>query len=92
VPAPELRLPTQRRATGTAPPQPGGAPDRPAPRPALVPDELADPRGGQLDPERSLAEQFNLLRVVDNQRYPAFIHWRGRRFVLQVQPELLRSP
>ncbi len=27
----------------------------------------------QLDPHCSLAEQFNLLRVVDNQRYPAFV-------------------
>ena len=50
------------------------------------------PADSQLDPESSLAEQFNLLRVVDNQRYPAFVHWRGRRFVLQVQPEPLRSP
>jgi methionyl-tRNA formyltransferase len=30
------------------------------------------PADSQLDPERSLAEQFILLRVVDNQRYPAF--------------------
>ena len=50
------------------------------------------PADSELDPERSLAEQFNLLRVVDNQRYPAFVHWRGRRFVQQVQPEPLRSP
>ena len=50
------------------------------------------PADSQLDPERSLAEQFNLLRVVNNQRYPAFFHWRGRRYVLQVQPEPLRSP
>lgn len=49
------------------------------------------PADSQLDPERSLAEQFNLLRVVDNQRYPAFFHWGGRRYVLQVQPEPLRS-
>jgi methionyl-tRNA formyltransferase len=44
------------------------------------------PADSQLDPEHSLAEQFNMLRVVDNQRYPAFFHWRGRRYVLQVQP------
>jgi len=50
------------------------------------------PADSQLDPERSLAEQFNLLRVVDNQRYPAFFHWLGRRYVLQVQQEPLRSP
>ena len=46
----------------------------------------------QLDPERSLAEQFNLLRVVDNQRYPVIVQWRGRRFVLKVHPQPLRSP
>ena len=50
------------------------------------------PADSQLDPERSLAEQFNLLRVVDNQRYPAFFDWHGRRYGLQVQPEPLRSP
>jgi methionyl-tRNA formyltransferase len=42
----------------------------------------------QLDLDRSLAEQFNLLRVVDNQRYPAFFDWRGRRYVLHVQMKL----
>jgi len=50
------------------------------------------PADSQLDPERSLAEQFNLLRVVDNQHYPAFFNWRGRRLRLQVQSEPLRSP
>ena len=42
------------------------------------------PADSQLDPERALAEQFNLLRVVDNHRYPAFFHWRGRSYVLEV--------
>ena len=30
------------------------------------------PADSQLDPELSLTEQFELLRVVDNNRYPAF--------------------
>jgi methionyl-tRNA formyltransferase len=38
----------------------------------------------RLDPERTLAEQFNLLRVVDNEQYPAFFEWRGRRFTLKI--------
>ncbi|SFC96285.1 UDP-4-amino-4,6-dideoxy-N-acetyl-beta-L-altrosamine N-acetyltransferase [Thiohalospira halophila DSM 15071] len=42
------------------------------------------PEDSRLDPERSLAEQFNLLRVVDNERYPAFFEWRGRRFQLHI--------
>lgn len=45
---------------------------------------LAD---SQLDPERSLAEQFDLLRVVDNVRYPAFFHWGGRRYSVQVRSD-----
>ena len=44
------------------------------------------PADSELDPQRSLAEQFELLRVVDNARYPAFFHWRGRRYELQVRP------
>ncbi len=50
------------------------------------------PADSQLDPQRSLAEQFNLLRVVDNQRYPAFVELRGRRYELQIQPPSLKSP
>lgn len=42
------------------------------------------PADSQLDLQRPLAEQFNLLRVVDNQRYPAFVELRGRRYALQI--------
>ena len=42
------------------------------------------PADSQLDPERSLAEQFNLLRVVDNQEYPAFFSMAGRTFLMSV--------
>ena len=45
------------------------------------------PIDSQLDPELSLAEQFNVLRVVDNQRYPAFFHWRGRRYILNIHSD-----
>lgn len=45
------------------------------------------PVDSQLDPELSLAEQFNVLRVVDNQSYPAFFHWRGRRYILNLQAD-----
>ena len=38
----------------------------------------------RLDPDKTLAEQFNLLRVVDNERYPAYFEWRGRRYTLVV--------
>ena len=45
------------------------------------------PADSGLDPERSLAEQFNLLRVVDNQRYPASFQWSGRLYILNLQSD-----
>lgn len=39
----------------------------------------------RIDPHKSLAEQFNLLRVVDNSRYPAFVDWLGRRFIIKIE-------
>ena len=42
------------------------------------------PVDSQLDPERSLAEQFNLLRVVDNQELSGLFEWGGKRYSVQV--------
>lgn len=44
------------------------------------------PSDSVLDPEKSIAEQFNLLRVVDNERYPAHFEWRGRCYNLKIEP------
>ena len=38
----------------------------------------------RLDPEDTIAKQFNLLRVVDNERYPAFFDFLGRRYELRI--------
>jgi len=43
------------------------------------------PADSALDPERSLAEQFDLLRVCDNEAYPAFFDWRGHRYHLRIE-------
>lgn len=43
------------------------------------------PKHSEIDPEKSLAEQFDLLRVVDNQRYPAFFKFRGHEYVLKIE-------
>ena len=43
------------------------------------------PEDSRLDPQRSLPDQFELLRVVDNERYLAFFDWRGQRFILRTQ-------
>jgi UDP-2,4-diacetamido-2,4,6-trideoxy-beta-L-altropyranose hydrolase len=37
-----------------------------------------------LDPSKSLEAQFNLLRVVDNQKYPAFFYLHGHRYLLRI--------
>ena len=39
----------------------------------------------RLDPGQSIEQQFDLLRVVDNDRYPAFFDLRGHRYVLRIE-------
>lgn len=43
------------------------------------------PEDSELDPTKSLGEQFDLLRIVDNQRYPAFFRYRGHTYVLRIE-------
>ncbi|MEM5581298.1 formyltransferase family protein [Roseibium sp. AS2] len=42
------------------------------------------PADSELDPHKSIAEQFQLLRVVDNERYPAFFTINGHRYTLKI--------
>jgi methionyl-tRNA formyltransferase len=35
--------------------------------------------------QKTIAEQFDLLRVVDNLRYPAFFDHRGKRYRLTIK-------
>jgi methionyl-tRNA formyltransferase len=44
------------------------------------------PKDSELDVNMSLAEQFDLLRVVDNDRYPAFFNHAGKRYKLTIEP------
>lgn len=43
------------------------------------------PEDSRLLPEKTLAEQFDLLRVVDNERYPAYFDFRGRRYLIKIE-------
>lgn len=43
------------------------------------------PADSRLDPGQSIAEQFDLFRVVDNDRYPAFFDLRGHRYALSIK-------
>lgn len=38
------------------------------------------PNDSELDVNKTIAEQFNLLRVVDNKAYPAFFIYQGKRY------------
>lgn len=46
---------------------------------------LRTPADSEIDPYRSIAEQFELLRVVDNDRYPAFFKFRGTTYRLSIE-------
>lgn len=42
------------------------------------------PADSELDVNKSIAQQFNLLRIVDNERYPAFFKYKGRIYFLKI--------
>jgi len=43
------------------------------------------PANSRLNPEKTIAEQFDLLRVVDSDRYPAFFDYRGKRYLIRIE-------
>jgi methionyl-tRNA formyltransferase len=43
------------------------------------------PEDSRLDPGRPLAEQFDLLRVADPERFPAFFELRGHRYLVRIE-------
>jgi len=42
-------------------------------------------KDSELDVTEPLATQFNLLRVVDNDRYPAWFDYQGIRYLLKIE-------
>ena len=49
------------------------------------------PRDSEIDPHKAIADQFDLLRTVDNENFPAFFSFRGRSYKLAITP-LAESP
>lgn len=49
------------------------------------------PRRGQkeneLDINKTILEQFNLLRIVDNERYPAYFYINGNKYTLKISKD-----
>lgn len=44
------------------------------------------PKDSELDINKSLNEQFNLLRTVSNEEFPAFFYKDGKKFILKIYP------
>lgn len=42
------------------------------------------PKNSQLDINKTIKDQFNLLRVVDNEKYPAFFEINGKVYLLKI--------
>jgi methionyl-tRNA formyltransferase len=45
------------------------------------------PEDSQLNLNKSLGSQFNLLRIVDNDRYPAHFYFRKNKYILKIHKE-----
>lgn len=45
------------------------------------------PEDSRLDPQQNFVEQFNLLRVCDNNRYPAFFELNGDRYIVKIESD-----
>ena len=44
-----------------------------------------NPEHSQIDPTKSIAEQFDLIRVCDSDRFPAFFTHMGYRYILKLE-------
>ncbi|HEG43587.1 MAG TPA: methionyl-tRNA formyltransferase [Phycisphaerales bacterium] len=45
------------------------------------------PSDSELDMNKSLLEQFNLLRTVSNEDFPAFFYYKGNKYILKIFKE-----
>lgn len=42
------------------------------------------PENSELKLDKTIEEQINLLRVVDNEKYPAFFNYKGHKYLLKI--------
>jgi len=45
------------------------------------------PKDSELDVNKSISEQFNLLRIVSNEEFPAFFYHKGFKYILKISKE-----
>lgn len=44
-----------------------------------------DSKDSELDINKTINEQFNLLRIVDNERYPAFFYKEKKKYIIKIE-------
>lgn len=49
------------------------------------------PLDSRLDPAKSISGQFNLLRIVNNKDFPAFFYHKGRKYILEIREDSVKS-
>jgi methionyl-tRNA formyltransferase len=42
------------------------------------------PADSELDPEKSISSQFDLLRIVNNDDFPAFFNYRNHKYIIKI--------
>lgn len=42
-------------------------------------------KDSQLDTDKTIKEQFNLLRIVDNENYPAFFYKDNKKYIIKIE-------
>ncbi|MFZ1569032.1 MAG: formyltransferase family protein [Thiolinea sp.] len=53
---------------------------------------LRTPQDSQIDPEKSIAEQFDNLRVCDPERFPAFFILHGHKYIIKLEKVEYENP
>jgi len=43
------------------------------------------PVDSKIDVNKSISEQFNLLRMTDNERYPCYFDYKGHRYKITLK-------
>ncbi|MBU0981264.1 methionyl-tRNA formyltransferase [Patescibacteria group bacterium] len=49
--------------------------------------EKRTPMHSKLDPIKTIKEQFNLIRTVDNENYPAYFELEGHKYILKISKD-----
>ena len=45
------------------------------------------PEDSEVDPSKTIAEQFDLIRVCDPNRFPAYFRFRGHRYLIRLEKQ-----